>query len=51
MKGILEFLETSANGKSLHTNELVYELESGCLQGIYSDQISFSNLKYSQASL
>ena len=25
------------------------ELENGALQGVYSDQISFSNLKYSQS--
>ncbi len=48
MKNIIEFLETNVNGKTLHTKELVYELENGKLQGVYSDQISFSNLKYSQ---
>ena len=48
MKSIIEFLETYVNGKTLYTKELVYELENGSLQGVYSDQISFSNLKYSQ---
>ena len=47
MKDIIEFLETNVNGKTLHTKELVYELENGALEGVYSDQISFSNLKYS----
>ena len=37
------------DGKTLFTKELVYELENGALQGVYSDQISFSNLKYSQS--
>lgn len=46
---IINFIETNMNGKTLFTKELVYELESGALQGVYSDQISFSNLKYSQS--
>lgn len=49
MKEIINFLETNVNGKTLLTKELVYELENGALQGVYSDQISFSNLKYSQS--
>lgn len=47
MKRILDFLETNVNGRTLDTEELVYELENGALQGVYSDRISFSNLKYS----
>ncbi|MCP1109721.1 hypothetical protein [Ohessyouella blattaphilus] len=47
MKDIIDFLETNVNGKTLHTKELLYELEGGALEGVYSDQISFSNLKYS----
>ena len=46
---IINFIESNVNGKTLFTKELVYELENGALQGIYSDQISFSNLKYSQS--
>lgn len=46
---IINFIEANVNGKTLFTKELVYELESGALQGVYSDQISFSNLKYSQS--
>ncbi|MCQ4636469.1 hypothetical protein NE619_06990 [Anaerovorax odorimutans] len=49
MKEIINFIEVNVNGKTLFTKELVYELENGALQGVYSDQISFSNLKYSQS--
>ncbi len=49
MKGIIDFLETNVNGKTLRTKELVYELENGALEGVYSDQISFSNLRYSHS--
>lgn len=49
MKNIINFLETYVNGKTLYTKELVYDIENGSLQGVYSDQISFSNLKYSQS--
>ncbi|GAA0791197.1 hypothetical protein GCM10008910_02090 [Faecalicatena orotica] len=49
MKEIINFIESNVNGKTLFTKELVYELEHGALQGVYSDQISFSNLKYSQS--
>lgn len=49
MNEIIDFIETNVNGKTLFTKELIYELEDGALQGVYSDQISFSNLKYSQS--
>lgn len=49
MKDIINFLEANVNGKTLYTKELIYKLEDGALQGVYSDQISFSNLKYSQS--
>lgn len=49
MKEIIDFIESNVNGKTLFTKELVYELENGALQGVYSDQISFSNLKYSRS--
>ena len=49
MKEIIDFMEENVDGRTLFTKELVYELENGALQGIYSDQISFSNLKYSQS--
>ncbi|MFR6273009.1 hypothetical protein [Blautia sp.] len=49
MKEIINFIEANVNGRTLFTEELIYELENGALQGVYSDQISFSNLKYSQS--
>ena len=49
MKEIIDFLEANVNGKTLYTKELVYQLEEGVLEGVYADQISFSNLKYSQS--
>lgn len=49
MKEIIDFIETNVDGKTLFTKELVYELENGALQGVYADQISFSNLKYAQS--
>lgn len=49
MNDIISFLENNVDGKTLQTKELVYELEGGALQGVYSDQMSFSNLKYSQS--
>lgn len=49
MKEIVDFIEENIIGKTLFTKELVYQLENGALQGVYSDQISFSNLKSSQS--
>ena len=49
MEKIIKFIEENVDGKTLYTKELIYELENGALQGVYSDQISFSNLKYSQS--
>lgn len=49
MEEIVDFIEANVDGRTLHTKELVYELENGALQGAYSDQISFCNLKYSQS--
>ncbi len=49
MKEIINFIEANVNGRTLFTEELIYKLENGALQGVYSNQISFSNLKYSQS--
>ena len=49
MKEIIDFIEENINGRTLFTKELIYKLEDGALEGVYSDQISFSNLKYSQS--
>lgn len=51
MKEIINFIEMNVDGRTLVTKELVYKLENGALQGVYADQISFSNLKYSQSGL
>ena len=40
MREIIDFIEANVNGRTLFTKELVYELENGGLQGVYSDQIS-----------
>ena len=49
MNEVINFIEANVDGKTLFTKGLVYELENGALQGVYSDQISFSNLKYSRS--
>ena len=41
MKEIINFIEANVDGKTLFTKELVYELENGALQGVYSDQSGF----------
>lgn len=51
MHDIFTFLSQNVNGRTLHTDELVYTLEDGALQGVYSDQISFSNLRRSEHAL
>lgn len=38
------FLEKNIIGKILFTNEVVYKLDNGKLEGIYNDQMIFSNL-------
>ncbi|MGI6004819.1 MAG: hypothetical protein ACOX88_05340 [Christensenellales bacterium] len=48
MQGIIDFLENKAIGKTLRTSELSYYLEDSQLEGVYSDQIAFSNLRYSK---
>ncbi|WP_080797257.1 hypothetical protein [Arabiibacter massiliensis] len=49
MDEIVDFIEANVNGRTLRTEELVYELEGGALQGVYSDQMSFCNLKRSSS--
>lgn len=44
MKDIIDFLKKYVIGKELETDELVYELEGGKLEGVYSDRIIFSYL-------
>ena len=42
---IIHFLENHLIGKKLATDEVVYTLGDGNLEGIYSDQMVFSNLE------
>lgn len=49
MERIIEFIGMNIDGRITHTKELVYNLENGKLEGVYSDQIAFSNLKYSKS--
>ena len=37
MREIIDFIEANVNGRTLFTKELVYELENGGLQGVYSE--------------
>ena len=37
MKKIIDFIEENVNGRTLFTEELVYKLEDGALEGVYSD--------------
>lgn len=43
MDEIIRYLKANIFGKTLHTDELTYTLENHTLEGIYSDQIIFSN--------
>lgn len=45
MEEIIRFLRENVDGRTVHTAELVYALENGALEGIYADQMSFSNLR------
>jgi len=41
---IINFIKENVSGKQLITDELIYSLEGGKLEGIYSDIMSFSDL-------
>lgn len=45
---IILFLKTHVIGKKLVTDEVVYQLEEGKLEGVYSDEMFFSNLVQSE---
>lgn len=45
---IIDFLKSYVIGKKLITDEVVYQLEEGRLEGIYSDEMFFSNLVLSE---
>ncbi|MDL2246148.1 hypothetical protein LJB96_00870 [Methanobrevibacter sp. OttesenSCG-928-K11] len=44
MDEIIKFLKEKVLSKHLFTEELTYELDDSALQGVYSDEIIFSNL-------
>ena len=41
---IIQFLEESIIGKTLFTDDVVYQLDNGKLEGVYSDNMVFSDL-------
>lgn len=51
MRKIVAFLRDRIMGRTLHTDELTYSLEDGALEGVYSDQMTFSNLLHSESGL
>lgn len=42
------FLKNYVIGKKLATDEVIYQLEEGKLEGVYSDEMFFSNLVFSE---
>ncbi|AKB78431.1 hypothetical protein MSHOH_1948 [Methanosarcina horonobensis HB-1 = JCM 15518] len=48
---IIGFLNNHVIGKKLVTDEVVYQLEEGKLEGVYSDEMFFSNLVLSEHGL
>ena len=44
MESMTAFLRRRVMGKTLYTGTLSYSLENGALEGVYSDQMSFTNL-------
>ena len=41
---VIQFLEKNIIGKTLLTDEVVYKLENGNLEGVYNDKMTFSDL-------
>jgi len=41
---VIQFLEENIIDKALLTDEVVYKLENGNLEGVYNDKMTFSNL-------
>lgn len=41
---IINFLEEYVLGRNLFTEEVIYKLDDGKLEGVYSDQMTFSDL-------
>lgn len=51
MELLVKYLRDNIMGKTLYTDELTYTLEEGALEGVYSDQMSFTNLLSSPTGL
>ena len=49
--GIILFLKENIIGRNLFTEDVVYKLENGKLEGVYSDRMIFSNLVQTENSL
>ena len=41
---VIRFLRETIIGKTLFTDDIIYKLEEGCMEGVYSDQMMFSDL-------
>ncbi len=48
---VINFLKNNVIGRSLKTDEIVYEIEEGKLEGVYSDEMFFSNLSLTESGL
>lgn len=44
LRNIADFLRDAILGRTLYTDELSYALEGGAIEGVYSDQMTFSNM-------
>ena len=41
---VIRFLRETIIGKTLFTDDIIYKLGEGCMEGVYSDQMMFSDL-------
>jgi hypothetical protein len=51
MEKIALFIRSTIAGKNLYTDELSYTLDNGALEGVYSDQMTFSNVMNSETKI
>ena len=49
--GIILFLKENIIGRNLFTEDVVYKLENGKLEGVYSDRMIFSDLVQAENGL
>jgi len=45
---LIDFLEKNVVGKTVYSEEMLYDLDFGRLEGAYSTEITFSNLSWSE---